>query len=177
MASLSAFLKVGNSKRLPPKPEVGIGRTRRPGHFEAWVIWNNATLPAEVYRITVTAESPDYGRVITPTSFTFGPAHEKPFSKSLEVPLLLKEFLVGVHRAKRATLTFEFHLSENGFPHSLKKRYDLNEILPRYRGKGSPAPNMAPPDSYPQAPDPAELAALPVSALKARSEAIKKEIE
>src|SRR5688572_29198065 len=123
---MGIFDLLGGSKGQPvtSQPEVGVGRASIPGHFEAWAVWNPAA-PLEVFRVTVIAEDTDRPAP-APITYTFQPAHDRPFSQPLEVPLAWKEFLVGVKPAKKGHLAFEFLLSGN---ERVRAVYELDDII------------------------------------------------
>ncbi len=156
--------------------EAGLANGRLPGHLGLWAIWKPNHTLTEVYRAIVTAKSAGSNSGIQFT-YTFAPAFDAPFCRSLEMPLAFKNFLVGTNRAEMGTLSVELWLA-NGATIHLSLRTD--KILPLYRGRGFGSRNA--PDAAPLAPgyqtvDSPQIASMPREKLKAYSDKVRQELE
>lgn len=152
--------------------DAGISKGLKAGHLSVWVLMDKSQ-PIEVYRVRVTCTSADYRGQVPPFTFTFAPAYEKSFVRSLETPFEFREFLVGTHRAKTGRCTFELITSHG--PQVLN--YEIADILKLFRLKGKDAPSSVSHSDRFSLVDSPELAKLADSELKAYSEKIKAELE
>lgn len=154
-------------------PQVGICNGDKPGHIGAWVTWDPAQHPTEVFRVVIRMESVT-GLKVDPVSYTFGPAFDAPFCRAIETTYEMKDFLVGRYQATEGRVFVDFLLSGTSV---LSSTYSLQEFVKCLRGKGPSAPSKCTwVEGFVQR-DTSDIAALKHADLKAHSDAIKKAIE
>ncbi len=154
--------------------ELGIANGALPGHLGLWAIWNPSANPTEAFRAVITAKGP--GQKELHFTYTFAPAFDVPFCRSLEMPIDFKNFLVGLDRAAEGTLSIDLWLAGGN---TATTSLELSQVLPFYRGRGFGSRST--PDKAPLAPgyqsvDSPELAGISRDGLKAYSDKVKAEL-
>lgn len=171
MALRRLFKNLGSSSSS--SPELGLANGLKPGHLGVWIQWSGGDSSVEFYRVLVHTDAENYGRPLPSLSYTFAPAFNKPFCRSLDMPYDFMEFLVGVDRATQGSVTIEAW-GNRGW--TLRKSYELSEVIRYYRGRGRNAPEGVEVVSGYASMDAPEIAKMPREELAAYSEKIKAEI-
>ncbi len=147
-----------------PAVTVGVASSRLPGSLEVYV---NGSKPAELLRVIIDGTNPTGQQAFPPLSYTFSPSLAKPAAVALELSLAFKDFLVGRHRAESGLVRVQFFVEG---AQAASVLLPVDELIRIYRGKGKKAPEAAAYDGIFVTLDSAEVAALPVMSLKARSD-------
>lgn len=173
MSVLNELKKRVSTKMHAATASFGVSRGSHGGHLGVWGRLKGKD--QELYRVLVSFEGETkQGRKKSGgASYTFAPALSGAFFQSLEMARPFKEFLVGRDPAisGKVTLTFISSLGKHS------DALDLRSALDCYRQKGKKIPsnlNLSP--SWLE-PDPAELASLKESELKAHSDRVRAELE
>jgi len=162
-----------SSARIPSSSSLGICRGEKAGHLGVWGKFRGAQ--EELYRVVLSydGETKSRQKLGGRFSYTFAPALSGSFFRSLEMPRIFKEFLVGKNPAISGKIKFEF-TGSNG---KKSEELDLRTVLRCYRLKGKSIPSGLVEAAFWSTVDSPELAALREADLKGHSDKVKAELE
>ena len=173
MSLLEKFKAKKTSSATASAASWGVCRGMLGGHLGIWARLGKSQ--AELFRVVIRYEGINrIGKKQSGSfSYTFSPSLMGDVYRSIEMPRMFKEFLVGKEPAVEAKITVESMTSQD----RQQQVFELRPILHCYRLKGKSIPGWVTAPTGWQAVDTAELAALKDSELKAHSDKIRAELE